>query len=193
MLWWNVWFHVAWCELCLPFAGIILWMCPANERWCYIVTSSLIGWVHTQNYPCLCFHGASRCQSSTLAPGHLQQPYWSDIVMNCKSQILQILTSFLLFRLCLFTHYICITNNVDWPMRRNNCQVNRPFSQLFFFCRWAAEQCILAHKSEPIAGCIAIFHNHVCYIKHGAIITNLTMKSLGVCYWYFKMPWCRCV
>ena len=24
---------------------------PANERWCYIVTSSLIGWVYTQNDP----------------------------------------------------------------------------------------------------------------------------------------------
>ena len=26
----------------------ILCMCPANEGWRYIVTSSLIGWVHTQ-------------------------------------------------------------------------------------------------------------------------------------------------
>ena len=30
---------------------IILCMHPANERRCYIVTSSLIGWVHTQNHP----------------------------------------------------------------------------------------------------------------------------------------------
>ena len=34
-------------------------MCPANERWCYIVTSnvtpSLIGWAHTQNVPCIPF------------------------------------------------------------------------------------------------------------------------------------------
>ena len=30
---------------------IILCMYPANERWRYIVTSSLIGWVHTQNDP----------------------------------------------------------------------------------------------------------------------------------------------
>ena len=29
----------------------------ANERWCYIVMLTLIGWVHTQNDPCvlLCF------------------------------------------------------------------------------------------------------------------------------------------
>ena len=32
-------------------AGIILWLCPANERRRYIVTSSLIGWAHTQNEP----------------------------------------------------------------------------------------------------------------------------------------------
>ena len=31
--------------------GIILGMGWANERWCYIVTSSLIGWAHTQNDP----------------------------------------------------------------------------------------------------------------------------------------------
>ena len=29
--------------------GIILCMCPANERWRYDVTSSLIGWAHAQN------------------------------------------------------------------------------------------------------------------------------------------------
>ena len=32
--------------------GIILWMHPANKRWCYIVTSCLISWANTQNDPC---------------------------------------------------------------------------------------------------------------------------------------------
>ena len=32
-------------------AGIFLCMCPANEIWHYNVTSSLIGWVHSQNEP----------------------------------------------------------------------------------------------------------------------------------------------
>ena len=31
------------------FSGITLSMHPANERWRYIVTSSPIGWAHTQN------------------------------------------------------------------------------------------------------------------------------------------------
>ena len=35
------------------YTAITLFMHPANERWCYIVTSSLIGLVHTQNDPCL--------------------------------------------------------------------------------------------------------------------------------------------
>ena len=34
-------------------AGIIQCMRPANERWRYIVTSSLIGWAHTRNDPCI--------------------------------------------------------------------------------------------------------------------------------------------
>ena len=49
----------AWCrwmKICLHtgrcIAGIILGMVSANERRCYNVTSSLIGWVHTQNDPC---------------------------------------------------------------------------------------------------------------------------------------------
>ena len=35
-----------------PVAGIILCMHPANGRRRYNVTSSLIGWAHTQNDPC---------------------------------------------------------------------------------------------------------------------------------------------
>ena len=35
------------------YTGIILWMRPANERRCYIVTSSFIVWAHTQNDPWL--------------------------------------------------------------------------------------------------------------------------------------------
>ena len=35
--------------------GIILGMGSANERRCYIVMSSLIGWAHTQNDPCVWF------------------------------------------------------------------------------------------------------------------------------------------
>ena len=41
---------VQWQLIC---TGIILCMHPANERWRYIVTSSPIGWVHTQNDPCM--------------------------------------------------------------------------------------------------------------------------------------------
>ena len=35
------------------FTGMILCMHLANESWCYNVTSSLIGWAHSQNYPCV--------------------------------------------------------------------------------------------------------------------------------------------
>ena len=34
-------------------AEIILCVCPANERQWYIVTSSLIGWAHTQKIPAM--------------------------------------------------------------------------------------------------------------------------------------------
>ena len=38
----------------LRMAGIILYVRSANERRCYIVTSSLLGWAHTQNDPSVC-------------------------------------------------------------------------------------------------------------------------------------------
>ena len=41
--------HLWYCQ------GVILCMCPTNERRRYIVTSSLIGWAHTQNDPCCHF------------------------------------------------------------------------------------------------------------------------------------------
>ena len=43
--------------------GIILGMCPARERWCYIVTWPLICWAHAQNYPCDHdgYHGVNSC------------------------------------------------------------------------------------------------------------------------------------
>ena len=43
-------------------------MCPVNERWCYIVTSSLIDWSHTQNDPCLKYFIDSKYRD---IPGHL--------------------------------------------------------------------------------------------------------------------------
>ena len=41
-------------HLCVIFLkpGMILWMRPATERRRFIVTSSLIDWVHTQNHLC---------------------------------------------------------------------------------------------------------------------------------------------
>ena len=39
-----------------------LWMCPASERWCYnVITSFLIGWVHSQNDPCVDFPMYEEC------------------------------------------------------------------------------------------------------------------------------------
>ena len=40
-------------QVLIPYARIILRMRPANERWCYSVTPSLIGWVPTQNDTCI--------------------------------------------------------------------------------------------------------------------------------------------
>ena len=51
--------NVSHCHMCYTGCscpGIILYMHLANERWRHIVTSSLIGWAHTQNDACLSGH-----------------------------------------------------------------------------------------------------------------------------------------
>ena len=49
---------------------IFLCMCQANDRWCYNVTSSLIGWAHSQIDPCSCNHCRQLCipLSAALLP-----------------------------------------------------------------------------------------------------------------------------
>ena len=70
----------------LSHPGIILCMCPANERQRYIVTSSLIGCAHTQNDPCpphncwfLSVRWASPSSSTHLPPGQNGRHFADDI------------------------------------------------------------------------------------------------------------------
>ena len=53
--WQNQHHYLSQCISCtiLPSSEIILGMGSANERRCYIVTSSLIGWAHSHNDPCI--------------------------------------------------------------------------------------------------------------------------------------------
>ena len=64
-------------SLLVETARIILFMCPANERWCYNVTSSLIGWVHTQNNP---WNHDNNFGCSTHCDPVMQQTSWSTLV-----------------------------------------------------------------------------------------------------------------
>ena len=44
-----------WCPVYnVILSGLILGLCPANERWHYFVTTPLIGWVQAYNQPWLC-------------------------------------------------------------------------------------------------------------------------------------------
>ena len=71
-------------------AGIILCMCPGNKRRCYIVTSSLIGWAHTQNDPwnCslydACHYSVTALLWSCLAyfPGYLVLVYCLELTLG---------------------------------------------------------------------------------------------------------------
>ena len=69
-------------------AGIILCMRPANERRCYIVMSSLIGWAHTQNDPwkrLSCHAGSCSSVSRTIYYQTLMTPQ----LMYCLKKEIQ--------------------------------------------------------------------------------------------------------
>ena len=95
MLPWQLPFHwldnisiVLCCSIQIP--RIILCMCPANERRCYNVTSSLIGWTHTQNDPWIqvCVtklwipHGTSHCAARVTKQCtiHAEETWFPDRV-----------------------------------------------------------------------------------------------------------------
>ena len=69
---------------CISLSGIILWMGPANERRCYIVMASLIGWAYSQNDPWIfrifwyCLMRQQRWQY------FIWLTYFSDQQMNLK-------------------------------------------------------------------------------------------------------------
>ena len=77
-----------WCLLLIhgnsiyTYAGIILCMRPANERRRYIVTSSLIGWAHTQNDPCIWY---AYIVQGPYSASHVQHAE-SDKVARAPSQ-----------------------------------------------------------------------------------------------------------
>ena len=54
------------CGASSAYTGIILGMHPATERWHYNVTSSLIGWAHSQNDPCIYLNCFFRFPGSTV-------------------------------------------------------------------------------------------------------------------------------
>ena len=63
------------------YSGITFCMCPANERWGYIVMSSLIGWAHAQNEPWIlrnATHHKSNIGNIWGTKAELDKPYQSD-------------------------------------------------------------------------------------------------------------------
>ena len=71
-------------SLCGMFSGIILCMRPANERRRYIVTSSPIGWAHTQNDPWFCMrHEEARISTGLMLWPNKLLPHVDGDMMQC--------------------------------------------------------------------------------------------------------------
>ena len=68
-------------------SGIILCMHSANERWLYIVTSSLIGWAHTQNEHAECIEASTRW--SPLCNFHFQIYFFDRKIKHFDSSRLR--------------------------------------------------------------------------------------------------------
>ena len=147
-----------WCS------GIILCMCPVNERRCYNVTLSPIGWAHTQNDLWMlgltylsCHHltgGGQNKMAAILQTTFSNVFHWMKVmhfvIASVHQQALAWITTTLANIIVLFHN--------DFPPSGEQ-----------------PEHCRLAHYFwQPTAGCIAIFHKYCCYTKHGGVSTNLT-------------------
>ena len=81
--------HGGWCN-------IVLCMYPANQRLCYNVTASLIGWAYTPNYPWDVItdtHPKYKSQESCLPVSYLSVPqsFWNftqcmAVILPCPVQ-----------------------------------------------------------------------------------------------------------
>ena len=83
-------------------SGIILCMCPANERCHDTVKSSLIGWAHTQNDPC-------------ISQGHpLIMQWWLSYLRCCRH-----LSFWYKGNTPALTHHWRTKAETQWPRRRH--------------------------------------------------------------------------
>ena len=85
-----------WQGMAATAAGIILYMCPANERWRYNVTSSLIGWVHAQKDP----YSRFLIQASRGMVASTKALFYTEASLNNRS--MQKVTS---LNKCLWLHF----------------------------------------------------------------------------------------
>ena len=85
------------------YTGIILCMCPANERWRYIVTSSLIGWVYVQNDPWQYKH----IHSAYL--GH-----FNDELTHCPQGAVALILKCVIFKCIVVIPFTSISSLIDF-------------------------------------------------------------------------------
>ena len=133
--------------------GIILCMRPANERWHYNVTSSVIGWVHTQNDPC--------------GNSHDLEDFFS-LQYKCLTDK---------WRLFFFywgsSHWIISTSSVVIPIRKRPC---------LFSCDQAALRTLLSVRLSfcpsvrPSVTPFSLCSHHHIIMKFSGVITNDMQK-----------------
>ena len=98
-------------------------MRPANKKQCHIVTSSLIGWAHTQNDPCYCVTVWSYIYQHKIL-WDLWLLSWLLLVYDCIQQK-PLMTNYVpLFTCCIvprkYGKYICILTGIILCMRPAN-------------------------------------------------------------------------
>ena len=94
--------------------GIILFMRPPNDRWCYIVTLSPAGWAHTQNDPWQ--HG----RTHTASNSHLQMLFSIVIKIPLKTWFVYFILEYHIITL----HCILCKFSSDKFIRICKCQID---------------------------------------------------------------------
>ena len=78
-------------------------MCSANERRRYNVASSLIGWAHTQNDPCVTNHIQQACDSVILSQMlRLSMSTLPLSLVHCANTVLTAYHSYIILHMNLY-------------------------------------------------------------------------------------------
>ena len=166
-------------------SGIILWMRPANERRCYIITSSPIGWEHTQNDPCCVI--ISHCPITILCQrqnGHPLHTAFANLAFNENCCIL-IQISWRFVHQDLIENKLVLVQQLAWCQTGNELYLKQSWLiSLMYICILLTYICVTSPQWVSAKAVTSIKSTarqiYILYMSHRAALqTIISVEGKG--------------